>query len=124
MGKIFQQIDKDIIRPRVLASEQEGFQMTKEDVESFYTQGEPKSYERTGALGESPRTTGVSGGDGNYHYNIYLDPPDYGTEKYGGYSGQKVLEEAQWHGSGILGRAGTWFEAEHDIEEALKKNFK
>lgn len=121
MGKIFQQIDKEIIRPRVLASEREGFQMTKEDIESFYMQGNPKIYKRTGAYGESPRTTGVSGNNGNYDYHIYLDPPEYTT---GTYSGQKVMEEAQWHGSGILGRAGTWFEAEHDIEEALKNNFK
>lgn len=121
MGKIFQAIDKQIIKPRVMASEKEGFQMTKKDIESFYTQGFPQVYQRTGALGESPRTTGVSGNNGNYDYHIYLDPPEYTT---GTYSGQKVMEEAQWHGSGILGRAGTWFEAEHDIEEALKNNFK
>lgn len=120
MGKIFNTIDKQIIRPRVMASEREGFQMTKEDIESFYIQGNPSSYVRTGALGESPESTGVSGGNGNYHYNIHLNPPTYTT---GTYSGQKVLEEAQYHGSGILGRAGTWFEAQQDIEEALKKNF-
>ena len=121
MGKIFDAIDKQIIKPRVDASESEGFQMTKEDIESFYSQGNPIRYIRTGAYGESPESTGVSGGNGNYDYNIYLDPPEYTT---GTYSGQKVMEEAQWHGSGILGRAGTWFEAEHDIEEALKNNFK
>ena len=29
MGKIFQAIDTQIIKPRVVAAEQEGFQMTK-----------------------------------------------------------------------------------------------
>ena len=120
MGKIFQAINKQIIKPRVVAAEQEGFQMTKEDIESFYSQGNPTTYIRTGAYGESPESTGVSGGNGNYDYNIHLNPPDYTT---GTYSGQKVLEEAQYHGSGILGRAGTWFEAQQDIEEAIRKNF-
>ena len=120
MGKIFQAIDKQVIKPRVVAAEREGFQMTKEDIESFYMQGDPKRYERTGAYGESPESTGVSGGNGNYDYNIHLNPPSYST---GTYDGQTVLEEAQYHGSGILGRAGTWFEAQQDIEEAIRKNF-
>ena len=119
MGKIFQAIDKQIIKPRAVAAEREGFQMTKEDIESFYMQGDPKRYERTGAYGESPESTGVSGGNGNYDYNIHLNRPAYST----GTPGFPVLEEAQYHGSGILGRAGTWFEAQQDIEEALKKNF-
>ena len=120
MGKIFDVIDKQIIKPRVDASESEGFQMTKEDIVSFYSHGIPRVYKRTGAYGESPETSGVSGGNGNYHYEIYLNPPEYST---GTYSGQKVMEEAQYNGSGILGRGGTWFEAMYDIEEAIKKNF-
>ena len=35
MGKIFDAIDKQIIKPRDDASEQEGFQMTKEDIQSL-----------------------------------------------------------------------------------------
>lgn len=120
MGKIFDAIDKQIIKPRVDASEQEGFQMTKEDIQSFYSQGNPVMYQRTGAYGNSPESSGVSGGNGNYHYNIHLNPPSYST---GTYDGQTVLQEAQYHGSGILGRAGTWFEAEEDIKQAVIKNF-
>ena len=120
MGKIFDAIDQQIIRPRVETSEQEALQITKEDIESFYIQGKPKFYKRTGAYGESPESSGVSGDNGKYHFDIYLNPPEYST---GTYSGQKVMEEAQWHGSGILGRAGTWFEAEQDIEDILRKNF-
>lgn len=120
MGKIFDAIDKQIIKPRVDASEQEGFQMTKEDIESFYIVPEGKVYQRTGAYRNSPESSGVSGGNGNYHYNIHLNPPSYST---GTYDGQTVLQEAQYHGSGILGRAGTWFEAEEDIKQAVIKNF-
>ena len=121
MGKIFKAIDKEIIRPRVVRAESEGFKATKEDVESFYSQGPGKYYDRTGALGESPEHTGVVGGNGDYEYLIWLEPPEYTT---GTYSGQKVLEEAQYKGSGIVGRAGTWYEAEYDIKEAVERNFK
>lgn len=119
MGKIFQAIDKQIIRPRVIASEQEGFNATQKDINSFYSQGSPK-YHRTGAYGRSPESTGISGGNGNYHYNIHLNDPSYST---GSYSGHKVLEEAQYNGSGILGKSGTWSDSQRDIEEAIRKNF-
>ena len=120
MGKIFDAIDKQIIKPRVDASEQEGFQMTKEDIESFYIVPKGKVYQRTGAYGNSPKSSGViSKGNGNYEYHIHLNPPNYST----GTPGFPVLQEAQYHGSGILGRAGTWFEAEEDIKQAVIKNF-
>ena len=120
MGKILDAIDKQIIKPRIMASEQEGFQAAKEDIESFYSVPGGRFYKRTGAYGESPESSGVSGGNGNYHYEIYLNPPEYST---GTYSGQKVMEEAQYNGSGILGKPNTWDESVRDIEEAIRKNF-
>lgn len=120
MGKIFAAIDAQIIRPRTEASENEGFKATKDDIKSFYSQGAPKSYERTNAYNDSPRSTGVTGGDGNYDYSIYLEDPDYSTGKF---SGHDVLEQAQFNGSGILGKPGTWKESEEDIKEAVVKNF-
>lgn len=113
-------IDTQIIRPRTVASEKDGFKTTKDDINSFYTQGSPKRYERTGAYGNSPRSTGVAGGDGNYDYSIYLEDPEYST---GSYSGHKVLEEAQFNGSGILGKSGTWKESVEDVEESVRNNF-
>ena len=121
MGKIFEAIDKQIIKPRVDNAYNEGLQMTKEDIKSFYDVPPGTSYERTYKYKNSPDGSPPSGGDGNYNYEIRLNVSDYST---GTYSGQKVFEEAQWHGSGILGRAGTWFEAEEDIKEAIKKNFR
>ena len=111
MGKIFDAIDKQIIKPRVKASYEEGFTMAKEDIEGFYIQGNPKVYRRTGAYGDSPNSDPPSGSNGNYNYNI------------GTYDGHTVLEQAQFKGSGILGRAGTWYEAEEDIKNAIIKNF-
>ena len=120
MGKIFDAIDKQIIKPRVDNAYNEGLQMTKEDIESFYVVPPGKVYVRTDTYKNSPDGTPPSGGDGKYHYDIHLNVSDYST---GTYSGQKVFEEAQWNGSGILGRGGTWYEAMDDIEQAIKKNF-
>lgn len=120
MGKIFDAIDKQIIKPRVDASESGGFAKTKENLESFYSQGFPIQYMRTGALGESPESSGVSGGNGNYSYEIHLNDPEYST---GTFSGHTVLEQAQHNGAGILGKPFTWVESLKDIKEELKKNF-
>ena len=120
MGEIMQMIDAQIIRPRVHAAYQEGFEKTKEDIESFYSQGNPVRYVRTGALGDSPSSDPPSGGNGNYHYNIRLDDPSYST---GTYSGHTVLEAAQHNGSGILGKPGTWVQAMGDIKQALESHF-
>lgn len=120
MGKIFDAVDKQIIKPRVDASESGGFAKTKENVESFYSQGFPEQYLRTGKYEHSAESSGVFGGNGNYHYNIHLNVSDYKT---GTFSGQTVFEEAQHNGSGILGKPGTWDDSVRDIEEELKKNF-
>lgn len=121
LGKIFDAIDKQIIRPRVDASYEEGFSLAKKDIEDFYIQGNPKVYQRTGSYGNSPNSDSPSSeGNGNYKYNIRLDAPKYHT---GTYDGHTVLEQAQFKGSGILGRGGTWYEAEEDIKNAIIKNF-
>lgn len=119
MGKIFNAIDRQIIRPRVVNSESLGFQMAQEDIKSFYSQGSPKRYERTGSYGESIRRSGVTGGNGNYDYEIYMEAPAYKT----GTPGFPVLQEAQYNGSGILGKSNTWEDAKRSIENALKMYF-
>lgn len=121
MGKLFDAIDKQIIKPRVTASEDEGFRATKEDISSFYSEGHPIRYRRTHAYEDSPNSTGVvSKGNGNYDYTISLKDHEYDT----GTPGFPVFEEAQHNGSGILGRAGTWFESQEDIIQAVRNNFK
>lgn len=119
MGKLFDAIDKQIIKPRVDASESGGLSKTKENVESFYSQGFPTQYLRTGALEKSSESSGVSGGNGEYKYKIHLNEPTYST----GTPGYPVLQEAQHNGSDILGKPGTWDDSIRDIEEELKKNF-
>ena len=120
MGQILQAIDSQIVLTRVFQAFQEGCEMTRTDIESFYSQGNPVRYKRTFAYHESPMFIMNGGGNCRYSYTIKLNPPTYST---GTYSGEKVLEEAQWHGSGILGRAGTWFESQQDIIQAVESAF-
>lgn len=120
MGIIMDAIDAQIIRPRVEASEQEGFEMTQTDIQNFYSSGSPVQYIRTGTYESSPRSSGVSGGNGNYHYEIHLEPQSYST---GTHSPEQILSDIQVGGSGILGTPGTWDNAEQDIIEAVIANF-
>lgn len=120
MGKIWNAVDRQIIRPRVYASEAEGIASTFESIGSFYGQGNPVLYQRTGKYKKSPISSGVQGGSGNYKYTIELQVSEYGT---GNFSGQEVFEEIQHNGSGILGKPGTWDEAQQSILDAVRKNF-
>ncbi len=120
MGKIWNAVDRQVIRPRVYASEAEGIASTFESIGSFYGQGNPVLYLRTGNYASSPYSSGVQGGGGKYDYTIGLKVSDYNT---GTYSGQKVFEEIQHNGSRILGKPGTWDEAQQSILDAVRKNF-
>lgn len=120
MGSIFSAIDSQVIRPRVYASFNEGLSGTKESIQSFYSQGSPVRYKRTGAYGESVDSFGPAGGDGFYNFTIMLQDPSYNTGKFDGHT---VLEQAQFNGSGILGRPSTWAQAVQRIMQALANNF-
>lgn len=120
MGQIIQAIDAQIVRPRAMQAAEQGFAMTQNDIQSFYSQGSPVRYKRTGAYGNSPVAPNVTGGNCEYHYTIKLNHPSYST---GTYSGEKVLEEAQYNGSGILGKPNTWHESEQDIIQAVESAF-
>lgn len=119
MGKIMNAIDRQILKPRVIKAEQQGFQKTDEHMHDFHSQGRPVSYKWTHQIEETANRSGVSGGGGNYDYSIWLERPTYST----GSPGFPVLEEAQNNGSGILGKPNTWEDSLRDIEEALQQNF-
>lgn len=119
MGKIFNAIDKQIIKPRVMASESEGFQATDRHMKEFHSQGSPVRYKWTHVIEEVAGHSGVSGGNGKYDYSIYLNNPTYST----GTPGFPVLEQAQHNGAGILGKPNTWEDSLDDIEKSLKRNF-
>lgn len=119
MGKIMNAIDRQIIRPKAIASEQQGFQKTDEHMRDFHSQGNPNSYVWTHKIEETANHSGVSGNNGNYDYSIWLERPTY----YTGTPAFPVLEKAQNNGAGILGKPNTWEDSMKDIEKSLKENF-
>ena len=111
---------KDEILSDVLAAatewESESYFSARKNLLYFYDTEPPHIYRRTGQLGNSPRTTGLTGGNGNYSADIYLDQGyEYST---GTYSTPKVFDEAEAGGSGIIGNSGFWQKTESDIAEA------
>lgn len=99
----------------------------KKELSEFYTQGSPKIYVRTGALGQSSRTTGISGGSDMLSFTAYLEPPSYTVPNMAfvnrgfasRYSGDEVLHAAESHSSHILGKGGFWSRILKDIKVDL-----
>lgn len=86
----------------------------------FYATEEPKKYKRTGHLGDS-------GMIGNYVQTsngaigaFYIDDSDFYTT--GTYSTPKVFQEAETHGSGIIGNPHFWWDTMMDIEYEIIPN--
>ena len=102
-----------------------------EETGNFYTQGSPRIYPRTGNLGSSPRTTGLSGGGNSVSFEAYLEPGDYtGVNNYlrtlgfaSYFSPMQVLTAAENGGAHILGRSGFWRRSEEKIEQDLNETF-
>ena len=95
----------------------------------FYTKGKPK-YERTGALGDTPRTTAIKSAVNSVSFEAYLDlNHQYTTGSYPNM--EQVLKLAN---SGIpftskngyparptLGRKGFWEASEKKMERTLNQ---
>lgn len=99
----------------------------------FYTQGNPKMYQRTGALGDTPKTTAVSSSGNVVSFKAYLDTS-------GGYttgdnpSMTQVLDLANYgkpwttkSGSparATLGKKGFWERAEKKMQRTLDRTMR
>ena len=100
-----------------------------EETGNFYAGGDPVQYQRTGALGDTPRTTAVSSSTsatgGSASFNAYLD-------QTGGYttgrrpSMKTVLEHANTGGDmtnppmrAVVGNSGFWERAEDKMKQKL-----
>ena len=57
----------------ITEAESKGKIATENNVHSFYSSAGTGRYKRTGQLGDSTRSTGVSGGGNHYTARIYLD---------------------------------------------------
>lgn len=97
---------------------------------SFYTQGKPTIYVRTGALGDSPRTTSLTAtqnGGGSVSFEAYLQEnnylvpnPAFTSRGYSShFSGKEVLEAAENHTAHILGKPGFWKRSEEKFQKEL-----
>lgn len=131
MGKVvksFAQLEAECQRKMERAmneAESKTFLDALDNLSDFYSGGTPSYYKRTGALGNSPKTTGVTGGGNHLHAEIYLDPMyEYNT---GTYTAAKVMAEAEVGGSGIVGKSGFWQKTEEEalrnVESAFGKEF-
>lgn len=95
---------------------------TKMDLElkRFYSQGDPKRYKRTGALGRTARTTSPSRNGNSVSFDAYLD--DSHNYTTGSWTMAQVLSAAEVGAGGILGMPGFWERSEEEIEKSLESS--
>ena len=123
-------IMKDLKKAAHIASEKMLADMY-EETGDFYTGGEPVMYRRTGALGDTPRTTSISASStadgGSVSFKAYLDTStSYTTGRNP--SMKTVLDLANNGGDmtnppmkAVVGKSGFWDRAEKKMEESFKE---
>lgn len=94
----------------------------KENAESFYSQGSPVLYDRTGKYGDASDSTGARGGGGHVSTEIYMNPSGHGYTT-GTFSAQEVWEAAESGSAGVLGMPGRWTKTEQDVEQLANEIF-
>ena len=97
----------------------------------FYTKGKPKSYERTGALGDTPSTTAPIVTANTVSFEAYLDT----SHQYTTGKNPNMLDVLKLANSGItkssvgylrptLGKKGFWEASEKKMEKTLNRTFR
>ena len=99
-----------------------------EETGDYYTGGEPKVYKRTGALGDTPRTTALTRTGSGYEFDAYLDESHRYTTADNPTMTQ-VLNLANygspWTTAGgrpahrTIGKKGFWERAQAKMEQTL-----
>lgn len=125
MQSLFNKIRREI-QSAMNEAESKSFLTAMDEINTSYSSGEPKVYERTGQMKNSVRTTGVMSSGNEVVAKIYLDQQyNYNT---GTYSTPKVFSEAESGGSGIILTPGFWERTETKIpmylSQSLSKRFK
>ena len=132
MKELEQMLLKEMRKAMNVASERMLADMYDE-TGGFYMQGNPKMYQRTGALGDTPKTTAVSSSGNVVSFKAYLDTS-------GGYttgdnpSMTQVLDLANYgkpwttkSGSparATLGKKGFWERAEKKMQRTLDRTMR
>lgn len=97
-----------------------GLQTAKENVQGFYT-GAPVMYQRTGALGESPETTGVSSSGSTISTEILLnDTYSYNT---GTWTTPQIMKAAETGSGNLVGSPGFWEKTLEDMPDIVADAF-
>lgn len=101
---------------------------TRQEIESFYYQGSPTIYERTGTLGNSPQTTSLQDSGDSLEYEIYLDQSvsyevpneaftSRGFPSY--FTTPEIFEAAESGSFGVKGKSGFWARSEAEFQNIL-----
>ena len=88
-----------------------------QNLSSFYTQGTPEFYKRTGNLGNSAERTPLSCSGNTISFEAGLNTTHGYTT--GTFSKTEVLEAAENHEAGILGKPGFWEKSENNMQKLL-----
>lgn len=103
----------------------------QEETSGYYTEEPPKMYVRTGALGDTPRTTPITRRGLSVFFDAYLDLEHrYTTGKKPTMLDVLKLTNNLIQKSSVgrlrlaLGEPGYWEEAEKKMEESFKKEMK
>ena len=101
---------------------------TRQEIESFYYQGSPTIYERTGTLGNSPQITSLQDSGDSLEYEIYLDQSvsyevpneaftSRGFPSY--FTTPEIFEAAESGSFGVKGKPGFWARSEAEFQNIL-----
>lgn len=77
----------------------------QDNVAQFYT-GEPHFYKRTGKLGKTPDTNGVTGQGNHYSTDVFLND-DY-VYNTGTWTATQVINAAETGKGNLIGSSGFW----------------
>ena len=132
MIKLEQMLLKEAQKAMVVASDKILADMYDE-TEKFYTKGKPKMYQRTGALGDTPRTTTISTSGNEVSFDAYLDTSHNYTSGSNP-SMTQVLNLANYRtpfttkngysAKPTLGKKGFWERSEKRMQKTLDRTMK
>lgn len=99
------------------AAKSKAEQDTIAEVQSFYSQGTPRIYKRTGKLGNSVKANGASKGGSSVEFSIWLDQsisyqvPNEAFTSRGlpsHFTTPEIFEAAESGSAGVKGKPGFW----------------
>lgn len=132
MRQLEQMLLKEMRKAMTVASDKMLADMYDE-TEKFYTKGKPKEYQRTGALGDTPRTTALTTFGNEVSFDAYLDT-SYNYTTGSNPSMTEVLDLANYGipfitkngypAKSTLGKKGFWERAETKMQKTLDRTMK